>query len=120
MSNIIYQIYPIFNRKKQKYVQILKNLQKWEKTMIKVAIICEFNPFHNGHKLLFERVRAHFAPESVCIVCIMSGKGFKKNHILTRPTDITDIAPTLCYAAGFSQPKDATGGIVFAAFDDEN
>jgi len=41
--------------------------------MIKVAIICEFNPFHNGHKLLFERVRAHFAPESVCIVCIMSG-----------------------------------------------
>ncbi|MBQ1225604.1 MAG: nucleotidyltransferase family protein, partial [Clostridia bacterium] len=41
--------------------------------MIKVAVICEFNPFHNGHKLLFERIRAHFAPEPVCIVCIMSG-----------------------------------------------
>ena len=41
--------------------------------MIKVAIICEFNPFHNGHKLLFERVRENFAPEQVCIVCIMSG-----------------------------------------------
>ena len=53
-------------------------------------------------------------------VCIMAGKGFRKNHLLTRPTDITDIAPTLCYAAGFSQPKDATGGIVFAALDDEN
>ena len=41
--------------------------------MIKVAVICEFNPFHNGHKLLFERIRAHFAPKAVCIVCIMSG-----------------------------------------------
>ena len=41
--------------------------------MIKVAIICEFNPFHNGHKLLFERVRENFAPDQVCIVCIMSG-----------------------------------------------
>ena len=41
--------------------------------MIKVAVICEFNPFHNGHKLLFERIRTHFAPENVCIVCIMSG-----------------------------------------------
>lgn len=41
--------------------------------MIKVAIICEFNPFHNGHKLLFNRIREHFAPEAVCIICIMSG-----------------------------------------------
>jgi predicted nucleotidyltransferase len=41
--------------------------------MIKVAVICEFNPFHNGHKLLFERIRAHFTPKAVCIVCIMSG-----------------------------------------------
>ena len=40
--------------------------------MKKVAIICEFNPFHNGHKLLFDRIRAHFAPEEVCLVCIMS------------------------------------------------
>ena len=51
-------------------------------------------------------------------VCIMGGKGFKKDHILTRPTDLTDIAPTLCYAAGYPQPKDATGGVVFAAFED--
>ncbi len=41
--------------------------------MIKVAIICEFNPFHNGHKLLFDRIREHFATEAVCIICIMSG-----------------------------------------------
>ena len=50
----------------------------------------------------------------------MAGKGFKKDHILTRPTDITDIAPTLCYAAGYSQPEDATGGVVFAAFEKES
>lgn len=51
-------------------------------------------------------------------VFIMSGKNIKKNHVLTRPTDLTDIAPTVCHAAGFSQPKDATGGIVFAVFED--
>ena len=49
----------------------------------------------------------------------MSGKNFKKDHILSRPTNLTDIAPTLCYAAGYPQPKDATGGVVFAAFSDE-
>lgn len=49
-------------------------------------------------------------------VCIMVGKQFKENCILERPTDLTDIAPTLCYAMGYPQPKDATGGIVFAAY----
>ncbi|MBR5504983.1 MAG: alkaline phosphatase family protein [Clostridia bacterium] len=53
-------------------------------------------------------------------VCIMAGKGFKKDHFLKRPTDITDIAPTLLYAAGYPQPEDATGGVVFAALDNKN
>ena len=53
-------------------------------------------------------------------VCIMSGKGFKKDHLLGRPTDLTDIAPTLLYASGYPQPEDATGGIVFAAFDNKS
>jgi len=52
-------------------------------------------------------------------VCIMCGKGFKRNFKLSRPTDLTDIAPTLCYALGLPQPKDATGGVVFAALSDE-
>ncbi len=51
-------------------------------------------------------------------VCIMSGKGFKRNIILKRPTDLTDIAPTLCYALRMPQPKDATGGVVFAALEE--
>ncbi len=48
-------------------------------------------------------------------VCIMSGKAFRRGVSLTRPTDLTDIAPTLCYALGLPQPGDATGGVVFAA-----
>jgi len=51
--------------------------------------------------------------------CIFMGSKFKKNVILDRPADLTDIAPTLCFAAGMPQPKDATGGVMFAAFADE-
>lgn len=34
------------------------------------GIICEFNPFHNGHKYLLEQAKAHFPGY---IVCVMSG-----------------------------------------------
>ncbi|MBQ8175242.1 MAG: nucleotidyltransferase family protein [Clostridia bacterium] len=37
-----------------------------------VAVICEFNPFHAGHALLFRRVRERFGEDSA-IVCVMSG-----------------------------------------------
>ena len=52
-------------------------------------------------------------------ICVFVGSKFKKNVILDRPADITDIAPTLCFAAGVPQPKDATGGVLFAAFNEE-
>jgi len=52
-------------------------------------------------------------------LCIMSGKGFKEGEIISRPIDLTDIAPTICYASGFPQPKDATGGVIIQAFDKE-
>ncbi len=52
-------------------------------------------------------------------LCIFMGSKFKKDVILDRPADLTDIAPTLCFAAGMPQPKDATGGVMFAAFADE-
>ena len=35
------------------------------------AIICEFNPFHDGHKYLIDNVRRDLDPDAV--VCIMSG-----------------------------------------------
>ncbi len=49
--------------------------------MINVGVICEFNPFHNGHKILFDRIRAHFAPEQVSIVCIMSGNYVQRGSV---------------------------------------
>ena len=52
-------------------------------------------------------------------LCIMCGNKFKKGVILTRPMDLTDIAPTMCYASRLPQPKDATGGIVFQALTEE-
>lgn len=36
-----------------------------------LAIICEFNPFHNGHKYLLDTARKLYAPDA--IVAIMSG-----------------------------------------------
>jgi predicted nucleotidyltransferase len=37
-----------------------------------VGIICEYNPFHLGHKKQFDRIRSAFGQDAV-IVCLMSG-----------------------------------------------
>lgn len=37
-----------------------------------VGIICEYNPFHNGHMAQIERIRAEFGKDAV-VVCLMSG-----------------------------------------------
>ena len=52
-------------------------------------------------------------------LCLISGPNIKKNVTVTRPTDLTDIAPTLCYALGYPQPRDATGGVIFSVLTDE-
>ncbi len=39
--------------------------------MTTAGIICEFNPFHDGHKYLIESVRRDLCPDAV--ICIMSG-----------------------------------------------
>ena len=52
-------------------------------------------------------------------VCIISGKRFKEGEVIDRPTDLTDVAPTLCYAMDYPQPKDATGGVVFQALKED-
>ncbi len=36
-----------------------------------IAIICEYNPFHKGHALLFRRIRERFGEDSA-IICILS------------------------------------------------
>lgn len=46
--------------------------------MSRAAVICEFNPFHNGHKFLLEKIKAENADE---IVCIMSGNFVQRGDI---------------------------------------
>ena len=37
------------------------------------GVICEFNPFHNGHAYLLSRMREQVGEEG-CVICLMSGR----------------------------------------------
>lgn len=107
--------------------------------MIKVGVICEFNPFHNGHKLLFDRIRTQFAPNDVCIICIMSGNFVQRGTLAlfskyTRAEIAVDMGADLVlelpfpwsasYAQSFARAgvhiADSLGGIDFLAFGSES
>lgn len=47
-------------------------MEKEEICVIKVGIICEYNPFHNGHLRQFAQIRARVGSDAA-IVCLMSG-----------------------------------------------
>jgi len=40
--------------------------------MSTVAVVCEYNPFHNGHKYQIDKIREEFGDDT-CIIAIMSG-----------------------------------------------
>lgn len=42
------------------------------------AVICEFNPFHNGHKYLIDKIKSEHAD---CVVAIMSGNFVQRGDI---------------------------------------
>ncbi len=44
-----------------------------------IGIICEYNPFHLGHRKQFSKIRAAFGPDSG-IVCLMSGNYVQRGH----------------------------------------
>ena len=46
--------------------------------MPRAAVICEFNPFHNGHKFLLENIKATLCAD---IICIMSGNFVQRGDI---------------------------------------
>ena len=46
--------------------------------MPRAGVICEFNPFHNGHKFLLKKIKEQYAEE---IVCIMSGSFVQRGDI---------------------------------------
>jgi arylsulfatase A-like enzyme len=51
-------------------------------------------------------------------LCLFSGPNIRHGISLSRPADLTDLAPTLCYALEYPQPRDATGGVIFQVFED--
>ncbi len=48
--------------------------------MITVAIVCEYNPFHNGHKYQIEKIREEFGADTA-IIAIMSGNYTQRGDI---------------------------------------
>ena len=44
-----------------------------------VGIICEYNPFHLGHKKQIDRIKAHLGGDCA-IVCLMSGNFVQRGH----------------------------------------
>lgn len=44
-----------------------------------VGIICEYNPFHNGHKLHIEKTKNALNAE--CVVCLMSGNVVQRGDV---------------------------------------
>ena len=44
-----------------------------------IGVVTEFNPFHNGHKFLFEQIKNIYPDAS--IVCVMSGNFCQRGEI---------------------------------------
>lgn len=53
-------------------------IEKVGEIMSRAAVICEFNPFHNGHKFLLEKIKTDYRDE---VVCIMSGNFVQRGDI---------------------------------------
>ena len=82
-----------------------------------VGIICEYNPFHNGHKKQIDRIKQRFGPDCA-IVCLMSGnfvqrgapaifpKEYRAKAALTCGADLVlelPVTAALSSAEGFAQ-----------------
>lgn len=94
-----------------------------------VGIICEYNPFHLGHQIQFDRIREEFG-DNTSIVCLMSGnfvqrgmpavfdKSLRAKAAIDCGADLVLELPTpyaLSSAEGF-----ATGGVkILSAFCDD-
>ena len=46
--------------------------------MRRAGVVCEFNPFHNGHKFLLQKIKSNYADETVCV---MSGNFVQRGEI---------------------------------------
>lgn len=62
-----------------------------------VGIICEYNPFHNGHLTQFRRIRGMWG-EDTAIVCLMSGSYVQRGAPAIVDKSIRAQAAILCGA----------------------
>lgn len=62
-----------------------------------VGIICEYNPFHNGHQKQLEMIRSQFGEDTV-IVCLMSGNYTQNGNPAVFPKLVRAAAAVRCGA----------------------
>ncbi len=62
-----------------------------------VGIICEYNPFHNGHKKQIDRIKQRFGPDCA-IVCLMSGNFVQRGTPAVFPKEYRAKAALSCGA----------------------
>ena len=51
---------------------------------------------------------------------VLNGPGIKQGHRLERTVHLTDLVPTVCYAASLPLPAQAEGAVIYQAFTDPN
>lgn len=61
------------------------------------AIVCEYNPFHNGHKKQFAQIRQRFGPDTA-ILCLMSGNFVQRGEPAIFPKNVRAEAAIRCGA----------------------
>ena len=62
-----------------------------------VGIICEYNPFHNGHKKQIDRIKQRFGPDCA-VVCLMSGNFVQRGAPAVFPKEYRAKAALACGA----------------------
>ncbi|MHB1134055.1 MAG: alkaline phosphatase family protein [Chloroflexota bacterium] len=63
---------------------------------------------------------ASWGPGNLNSLFLMYGPGVKKGLKIERTVYLTDVVPTLCYAADLPVPEQAEGAIIFQAFKDHD
>ena len=62
-----------------------------------VGVICEYNPFHNGHERQLRLIREQFGPDTA-VVCLMSGDWVQRGEPSVFPTHLRSEAAVRCGA----------------------
>lgn len=70
------------------------NTIKMEAAMRSIGIICEYNPFHNGHAAQLRRIREEYGPDTG-IVCLMSGNYVQRGEPAIFPKQLRAEAAVL-------------------------